>query len=115
MQPQLVALAAIAWLIKVLATLLRATTTQHNGQRYVYVPPHRFTCLSLTAVGKKRSADEADVATRDDGAKRRESPGTGKDTKRGPKVCVHLVVLTALCLLTSHHILLVLRRPSQLR
>jgi len=37
------------------------------------------------ASGTKRSADEADVATREDGTKRRESPGTGKDTKRGPK------------------------------
>ncbi|KAI0293414.1 hypothetical protein BC826DRAFT_1105068 [Russula brevipes] len=35
--------------------------------------------------GKKRSADEADVATRGDGAKRRESEESGKDTKRGPK------------------------------
>ena len=38
--------------------------------------------------GTKRSADEANVATREDGPKRRESPGTGKDTKRGPKVRV---------------------------
>jgi len=36
------------------------------------------------ASGKKRSADEADVATRGDSAKRRESTGPGKDTK-GPK------------------------------
>jgi len=34
--------------------------------------------------GKKRSADEADGATRGDSAKRRESTGPGKDTK-GPK------------------------------
>jgi hypothetical protein len=101
--------------IKALATLLRATTTQHNGQRYVYFPSYHPTCLSLTAVGEKRSADEADLATPDDGAKRRESPGTGKDPKRGPKVRVHLVVLTALGLITSHTTLLVLRRPSQLR
>ncbi|KAH9967997.1 hypothetical protein BC827DRAFT_1122126, partial [Russula dissimulans] len=33
---------------------------------------------------KKRSADEANVATRGDRAKRRESTGSGKDT-RGPK------------------------------
>jgi hypothetical protein len=81
--------------------VFRATTTRHNGQWYVYFPPHRFTC-SLTAVGEKRSADEADLATRDDGAKRRESPGTGKDTKRGPKVRVPLVVLTAPGFLMSH-------------
>jgi hypothetical protein len=35
----------------------------------------------LTALGKKRSADEADVATREDGVKRRENinNGSGKD------------------------------------
>ncbi|KAI9511352.1 hypothetical protein F5148DRAFT_358958 [Russula earlei] len=36
--------------------------------------------------GKKRSANEADVATRVDGAKRRESTGSGEDTKGRPKV-----------------------------
>jgi len=35
--------------------------------------------------GKKCSADEADVATREDGAKRRENTGSGKDVKGGPK------------------------------
>ncbi|KAI0003377.1 hypothetical protein BJV74DRAFT_528784 [Russula compacta] len=37
------------------------------------------------ASSKKRLADEADVATREGGAKRRESSGSN-DTKRGPKV-----------------------------
>ncbi|KAI0279843.1 hypothetical protein BGY98DRAFT_1076880 [Russula aff. rugulosa BPL654] len=35
--------------------------------------------------GKKRSADEADVATREDGAKRRENTASGKDVKGGLK------------------------------
>jgi hypothetical protein len=43
--------------------------------------------------GTKRSADEADVATREDGPKRKESPGAGKDTKRGPKVRVPFSLL----------------------
>ncbi|KAI0253804.1 hypothetical protein BJV78DRAFT_1152650 [Lactifluus subvellereus] len=34
----------------------------------------------------KRSADEADVATRGDSAKRRMKPGSTKDTQGGPKV-----------------------------
>ncbi|KAF8479109.1 hypothetical protein DFH94DRAFT_693481 [Russula ochroleuca] len=38
------------------------------------------------ASGKKRSADEANVATREDGTKRRESTGSGKDVKGGLKV-----------------------------
>jgi hypothetical protein len=45
-----------------------------------------FRCFgypSLTALlGKKRSADEADVATREDGAKRKENTGS-KDAKGG--------------------------------
>ncbi|KAH9999083.1 hypothetical protein BJV77DRAFT_940241 [Russula vinacea] len=44
------------------------------------------------ASGKKRSADEADVATREDGTKRRESTGTGKDVKGGLKVRVTRVI-----------------------
>lgn len=52
-----------------------------------------FDYLSLTAFGKKRSADEADVATREDGAKRRESTGSGKDVKNGLKVRVFQVCL----------------------
>jgi hypothetical protein len=48
-----------------------------------------FGYLSLTTLlGKKRSADEADVATREDGAKRRENTGSGKDVKGGLKVRV---------------------------
>lgn len=42
------------------------------------------------ALGKKRSADEADVTTREDGAKRRESTGSGKEVKGGLKVRVSL-------------------------
>ena len=49
-----------------------------------------FVRLPLTALGKKRSADEADVATREDGAKRRESTGSGKEVKGGLKVRVTL-------------------------
>lgn len=52
-----------------------------------------FDYLSWTAFGKKRSADEADVATREDGAKRRESTGSGKDVKGGLKVCLFQVYL----------------------
>ena len=51
---------------------------------------HCLVRLSLMASGKKRSADEADVATREDGTKRRESTGTGKDVKGGLKVRVSL-------------------------
>lgn len=71
-----------------------------------------FVCHRLRS-GTKRSADEADVATREDGAKRRESPGTGKDTKRGPKVRVSFSCSD--CFLGSHTSLLVSRRPSQPR
>ena len=49
---------------------------------------HYVVRLPLTALGNKRSADEAGVATREDGAKRRES--TGKEVKGGLKVCVSL-------------------------
>jgi hypothetical protein len=42
-----------------------------------------FGYLSLTTLlGKKRSADEADVATREDGAKRRENTGSTKKRER---------------------------------
>lgn len=48
-----------------------------------------YLSCQLTALsGKKRSADEADVATREDGAKRRENTGSGKDVKVGLKVRV---------------------------
>ena len=49
---------------------------------------HYFVRLSVidSPLGKKRSADEAGVATREDGAKRRESTGSGKDVKGGLKV-----------------------------
>jgi hypothetical protein len=69
-----------------------------------------FVCHILRS-GTKRSADEADVTTREDGAKRRESQGSGKDMKRGPKVRVSFS-LSCPNTLTS---LLVSRRPSQLR
>jgi len=68
--------------------------------------------LNIMASGTKRSADEADVTTREDDAKRRESPGSGKDMKRGPKVRVSFSCSNTL---TSHTSLLVSRRPSQLR
>ena len=49
-----------------------------------------FVHLPLTALGNKRSADEAGVATREDGAKRRESTGSGKEVRGGLKVRVSL-------------------------
>ena len=71
-----------------------------------------FVCHRLRS-GTKRSADEADVATREAGTKRRESPGSGKDTNRGPKVRIPFSCSD--CFLGSHTSLLVLRRPSRLR
>jgi len=51
---------------------------------------HYLVRLLLAALGKKRSADEANVAPREDGTKRRESTGSGKDVKGGLKVRVPL-------------------------
>lgn len=73
---------------------------------------HYFVRLPLTALGKKRSADEADVATREDGAKRRESTGSG-----GLKVRVSLGDSGQPGIspfhMNSHIILLRSRGPSQ--
>ena len=61
-----------------------------------------FGDLSLTAPsGKKRSADEADVATREDGVKRRENTASGKDVKGGLKVRFFFFKFTWTAL-TSH-------------
>ncbi|KAI9456691.1 hypothetical protein BJY52DRAFT_545907 [Lactarius psammicola] len=39
----------------------------------------------LTATGKKRSAEEAEIVPSEGGVKRKERTGTARDTKKGPK------------------------------
>jgi hypothetical protein len=61
----------------------------NHGQYVIHsVSPSHRSFLSLTITETKRSADEADVATRSDSAKRRSNPRSRQETKRGPKVRV---------------------------
>src|SRR5258708_7973978 len=46
----------------------------------------------LTAAGKKRSPEEAEIVPRDDGAKRKERTGSARVAKKGPKVRLVLVL-----------------------